>query len=188
MPQGSWNSNLHYCLFHHPWQGNLLWIVIYSECSWPTCAYISPLQSLRGQLVSMKVNFPPLVSLLVLSVPPGMLVNIADKIQKDLGDKPLGMSVRMFLDGIGWGRKTHPMPGQPCSMAWGSGLNKEERFSWSLAFISVLWLQIQRGLGRLPPYLPCHDGRYSHTARQKENPFFPLSWFCWVFFFSTVRK
>lgn len=51
--------------------------------------------------MSMKVNFPPLVSLLALSVPPGMLVNIADKIQKDLGDKPLGMSVRMFLDGIG---------------------------------------------------------------------------------------
>lgn len=47
------------------------------------------------------------------------------------GNRPLGMSVKEFLDGVDWERKTHPECRKHHSLGWGLGLNRKEKVGWT---------------------------------------------------------
>lgn len=59
-----------------------------------------------------------------------------DRIWNQLGDQPLGKSLRGFLDGMEMGRSLEVNSTLPWA-CWGPELKEKKDVSWAAAFISV---------------------------------------------------
>lgn len=84
----------------------------------------------------------------------------------------LGVSITVFSERYDWIWKSCPECRLHLIIGWSPGLNKKERASWVLAFVShsflaagVLWPAASR------PWLPYYDGLYLQTVRQNSSSF-----------------
>lgn len=74
---------------------------------------------------------------------PALTTNIGsqlDILQNYLGNKPLAISVMVFLGWVNRGERLHPECGQHHLMSWSPGLNQKEEGNWAPPFISLCFL------------------------------------------------